>query len=145
MESAIRSGNQIHEVADHFDTAFSSLWAHWHNHVRHSAPPENQPATSPLDVPGGLLEMERIVAEALDFLAPWALTPASLRILERRERQIALRSRLALHEKSAAPKLDLATYREWQDLKARILLTLERFPDAYQAMVDALADPPNDE
>ena len=34
----------------------------------------------------------------------------------------------------------LAENREWQELKKKLILTLERFPDAYQAVLEAIGE-----
>ncbi|MEZ5354569.1 MAG: hypothetical protein R2762_18205 [Bryobacteraceae bacterium] len=137
MAAALRAGEPVREVAERFGVGFANLWMHWERHEQREGSEwaaAAQPAEATLDA------MAKLTEDALRLLAPWGLSPSALRILERRERQLHLASRLRSSENEPA-SLALAQSREWQELKAKILLTLERFPDAYEAMLEALGDP----
>jgi hypothetical protein len=65
----------------------------------------------------------------------------ALRLLERRERALLARPKLRLARRAQeGPGQRLIESREWQELKKRLVLTLEQFPDAYEAVVRALGD-----
>ncbi len=132
MVAALEAGETVIAVGARFHVGYSSLWAHWQRHEAKRKEAAAEPPEATLE------SMARLTDQALRLIEPWALGAGALRIMERRERQIQLAARMRQNEKAEAPPFDLAQCQEWQELKARILLTLERFPDAYQAMLEAL-------
>ena len=69
----------------------------------------------------------------LEFTAPWLAGRAAVRLYRGAERLQSHQDRRVLNGfrfPSAAAVDDL----EWQDTKTRIILTLERFPDAFEAV-----------
>ncbi|MEZ5401975.1 MAG: hypothetical protein R2729_20045 [Bryobacteraceae bacterium] len=130
IEAALEAGEPLVEVAKRFRTGYGDVWGHWRRHVKHIEPSD----VSPLDA------MTHLLDEALALVTPTNLSLPALRLMERREKLMLLAERLRREQRKEEREtpFDIEALPEWQSLKGTILLTLERFPDAYQAMVEAL-------
>jgi hypothetical protein len=124
IDELLRSGRSARAVALEVDLGEDAVLRHRTRHLgRRSEPPPSDPSgLDPLD-------------ELVDALRRRALDGDAV---------VAREYRLALAAQSAqahatAPPVELATTREWLDLRSRLLEALEPFPDARIAVAEALA------
>ena len=81
------------------------------------------------------------VDDTLDFADPWHTGRGTARFLLRRERLICQQDRrVHLNIQPWSSSGPLALSGEWQQLKKKLILTLERFPEAYEAVLVAIRD-----
>jgi len=124
INELLRAGESARSVAGRFDVGKDALLRHARRHVH-----------PPVDI--ALPPRE---SDPLEELAT-ALRARALGGSDSAAREY----RLALHDQQAArhavgPSRELASEPEWLDLRARILAALQPFPEARQAVADALVD-----
>jgi transposase-like protein len=125
----LRSGRSVRSVALEFGLSDDALGRHARHHVSRPAAPASShpraaaPAGDPLD--------ELVQALRVRALAG---SPA-----DTREYRLALAAQSDARH-SAPPQRDLATEPEWLALRTAMLAALDGFPEARQALADALGD-----
>jgi hypothetical protein len=122
IENELRAGQPPPAVARRYGLNYAFLARHWEMHSLRESDPHR--VIEPLSA-----------AEALDRMlllltSPWRIGPGALRLMERRGR--------IPEQPPAAAGIDQNP--DWVRLRAKVLLTLEQFPDAYDALLKALEE-----
>ena len=133
IDHAIAEGRPDSYLTNHFAADANSVRWHKENCLRASCPVDS------LDQQEQLRELRetalRIAAEAALSEKHWRTALAAMNSVGRLVVQEA-----KLRDRKRPPQPQLAESPEWQQLKARILTALERFPEARQALTEALQD-----
>jgi hypothetical protein len=123
INELLRSGRSARAVAGEFEVSYDALTRHARNHLARrpstAAPPS--PVDDPLDELVSALRVRALAGNPADT----------------REYRLALQAQLDVRH-AAPPTRDLAAEPEWIAVRARILAALEPFPEARQAVADAL-------
>lgn len=127
IDEALRGGATARAVSAGYDLSYDAVARHSRNHLAArsavgSQPPTDHASADPLD-------------ELADHLRRRALAgsdPAS------REYRLLLGQQAA--RSATAPPISFVTTDEWAELRGRILEALKPFPEARQAVADALED-----
>jgi hypothetical protein len=122
IESELRAGQPPPAVARRYGLSYAGLVRHWETH----SPGEREP----LPAIGALPPAEALDRMLLLLAAPWRLGPGAIRLLERRGRIPA----------EPAESTGIDQHPDWIRLRAKVLLTLEQFPEAYDALLKAMEE-----
>jgi hypothetical protein len=134
INALLAEGRSARSVAVEFSVSEDALQRHAHKHATRQAAQTTAPAT------GAAGASDPTPSDSLDEL----VTALRIRALagnpaDTREYRLALAAQSdAKH--AAAPQRDLATEPEWVNIRTRMLVALEPFPDARLAIVAALGE-----
>jgi len=123
INELLRSGRPARSIAAEFGLSYDALTRHARNHVA------KRPAAVPVSAGDPLDEL--VTALRVRALAG---NPS-----DTREYRLALAAQSDARH-AIQPQRDLATEPEWRELRTILLRALEAFPEARQAVADALGD-----
>ena len=120
INDLLRSGRPARSIASEFGVSYDALTRHGRNHVAKRTPvPES--TDDPLDELVSALRVRALAGNPSDT----------------REYRLALAAQSDVRH-AAPPQRDLASEPEWIELRTTLLRALEPFPEARQAVADAL-------
>jgi hypothetical protein len=124
INELLRAGRQARSIAAEFGLSYDALTRHARNHVAKRAPAPVPASTGdPLDELVTALRVRALAGNPSDT----------------REYRLALAAQSDVRH-ATPPSRDLASEPEWIGLRAILLHALEPFPEARQAVADALGD-----
>lgn len=135
IDHAIAEGRPDSYLTNHF--AADADWVRWHKENCLAASAVGEVASAAREHQEQLRQMRetalRIALEAAANEKQWRTALTAVNAVSRLVVQEA-----KLRDRKRPPAPRLADSAEWQQLKTRILAVLERFPDARQALTEAL-------
>ena len=145
IDHAIAEGRPDSYVTCHFAADADSVRWHRENCLHPAATANHEVAPLPSAAAAGLDQLRelrvtahRIATEAAASEKHWRTSLAAMNAVSR---LVLQETRLRDRKRPAPPRL--ADSDEWQQLKSRILAALERFPEAREALAEALQDDPS--